>query len=57
MPSKYMQEEYFVRITKMSQRYRISKEELLGVKVHRPYACKTTYHYDHRIYETEGYCM
>ena len=41
----------------MSQRHRISKEELLGVKVHRPYACKTTYHYNHGIYETEGHCV
>ena len=57
MPPKYMQEVCFMRITNMLQKYNISKDELLEMKVHRAYACKTTYHFNEGTYKTEGHCM
>lgn len=57
MPHEYVQQECFMRITNMSQEYKISKNELLEMKVHRPYAHKTTYHFDKGTYKTEGHCM
>ena len=58
MPPKYIQEECFMRITNMSQKYKISRNELLEMKVHRPYASKTTYHFNKGTYDmTEGHHM
>ena len=57
MPSKYMQEECFIRITKMAQTCRIPKEEIKGVKMQNPYAVRMTYHYGHGSYKTKGHLL
>ena len=57
MPTKYMIEECFIKITSMTQTDKIPKNEIKGVKTQDPYALKMTYHYDYGTYETKGHFL
>ena len=57
MPTKYMTEECFIRITSMTQTEKIPKNEIKGVRTQDPYALKMTYHYDYGTYETKGHFL